>query len=312
MKARALLMTLAAALLLVGCGSASARRVRMGESKSSPTSVEVQSAVDTHFEASSSYWNDIYRRDDVTSLIVQQRSEIALSWVDQLGLPPGSRVLEVGCGAGVMAVALARRGLRVYATDTVTAMIDLARMRATEAGVSHLVEIRKSDVHALDFEDARFDLVIALGVIPWLHSPSDALHEMARVLKPGRALIASVNNPARLHYLFDPKLTPRLAGARSAVKKVLRMGSRSRAGAPPWNPHSCQEFDRLLTSVSLIKEEGRTVGFGPFTFLGRRMLPEQMGVALHNRLQRLADRGFVRIASRGAQYLVVARKRTAA
>jgi ubiquinone/menaquinone biosynthesis C-methylase UbiE len=284
------------------------RNVRVEESSSSPTRGGDQSAVDAYFEASSSYWNDIYRRDDVRSLIVQQRNEIALSWVDQLGLPPGSPVLEVGCGAGLTAVALARRGLRVCATDAVAAMIDLTRVRATDAGVSHLVETRKSDVHALDFEDATFDLVVALGVIPWLHSPSDALHEMARVLKPGGSLIASVDNDARLHYLFDPKLTPRLAGARSAVKKTLRMGSRSRSGSAPWYLHSCEEFERLLSSACLIKEEGRTFGFGPFTFLGRRILPDRIAVDLHNRLQRLADRGFLDIASRGAQYLVVARK----
>src|SRR2546422_7691988 len=135
----------------------------MAEFTSSPISSDDQSAVDACFEASSSFWNDIYRGDDVTSLIIQLRHEIALSWVDELGLPPGSTVLEVGCGAGLMAVALARRGLRVYAIDAVAAMIDLARTRAAEARVSHLVEVRKSDVHALDFEDATFDLVIALG-----------------------------------------------------------------------------------------------------------------------------------------------------
>jgi ubiquinone/menaquinone biosynthesis C-methylase UbiE len=287
------------------------RRRGVSESQrpsSRPTPADDQSAVDAYFEASSSYWNDIYRLDDVTSLIVQQRGQLALSWVDRLGLPPGSSVLEVGCGAGLTALALARRGLRVYATDSVPAMLDLARARVAAAGVSHLVEVRKSDVHALDFEDAQFDLVVALGVIPWLHSPSDALHEMARVLKPGRALIASANNLARLHYLCDPKLSPHLGGARRAVKRVLRMRSRSRSGVPGFNLHSCEEFDRLLSSACLIKEEGRALGFGPFTFLGRGILPQRIGVDVHNRLQRLADRGVPGIASRGAQYMVLARK----
>ena len=287
----------------------------MADSPRSATSTCDQSAVDAFFEARSSYWNDVYRRRDLQSLIVQQRSEIALSWVDRLGLAPGSTVLEVGCGAGRMAVALARRGLMVHATDAVTTMLDLTRARAAESGVSGLVEVRKSDVHALDFEDARFDLVIALGVIPWVHSPSDALHEMARVLKPGRALIVSANNVARLHYLFDPKLTLGLRGVRRAVKKMLRVRGRSsalrvrgRSSDVCARLHSCEEFDRLLTSACLVKEEAGTLGFGPFTFLGRRILTERIGIDVHNRLQRLASRGFILLASRGAQYLVVARK----
>jgi ubiquinone/menaquinone biosynthesis C-methylase UbiE len=287
----------------------------VADSPRSATSTYDQSAVDAFFEARSSYWNDVYRRRDLQSLIVQQRSEIALSWVDRLGLAPGSTVLEVGCGAGRMAVALARRGLMVHATDAVTTMLDLTRARAAESGVSGLVEVRKSDVHALDFEDARFDLVVALGVIPWVHSPSDALHEMARVLKPGRALIVSANNAARLHYLFDPKLTLGLRGVRRAVKKMLRVRGQSaalrmrgRSSDVCARLHSCEEFDRLLTSACLVKEEGATLGFGPFTFLGRRILPERIGIDVHNRLQRLASRGFIFLASRGAQYLVVARK----
>ena len=287
----------------------------MADSPRSATSTYDQSAVDAFFEARSSYWNDVYRRRDVQSLIVQQRSEIALSWVDRLGLPPGTTVLDVGCGAGRMAVALARRGLMVHATDAVTTMLDLTRTRAAESGVSGLVEVRKGDVHALEFEDATFDLVVALGVIPWVHSPSDALHEMARVLKPDRALIVSANNAARLHYLLDPKLTLGLRGVRRAVKKMLRVRGQSsalrmrgRSSDVCARLHSCEEFDRLLTSACLVKEEGGTLGFGPFTFLGRRILPERIGIDVHNRLQRFASRGSILLASRGAQYLVVARK----
>lgn len=70
-----------------------------------------------------------------------------------------------------MAAALAERGLRVRATDAVPAMVDLARRHAVETGVSDRIELETADVHELPFDEATFDLVVALGVIPWLHSP---------------------------------------------------------------------------------------------------------------------------------------------
>ena len=266
----------------------------------------VQDLVDAHFEATSSSWVDIYRRDDVLSHICQQRRNIALAWVDQLRLPAGSEVLEVGCGAGLMAVALARRGLRVHAIDTVPTMIELTQRHAAEAGLSDAVEAGLGDVHALRFDDDAFDLVVALGVLVWLHSPLIALQEMARVTRNGGTVIATANNAARLNYLLDPWFNPHLASTRAAVKRILRRGER-RGGARA-NVHSLDEVERLLSSAGLVKQTGQTIGHGPFTFMKRRVLPNRVGMEIHRRLQRRADRGNTWIAARGSQYIVAARK----
>src|SRR3954468_17486428 len=76
-----------------------------------------QAAVDAHFTQASGFWDELYHGTDVYSAIHRLRRDIALRWIDELDLPAGARVLELGCGAGFMAVALARRGLRVHATD---------------------------------------------------------------------------------------------------------------------------------------------------------------------------------------------------
>lgn len=121
-----------------------------------------------------------------------------------------------------MAAALAERGLRVRATDAVPAMVDLARRHAVETGVSDRIELETADVHELPFDEATFDLVVALGVIPWLHSPYDAINEMARVTRVGGYVILTSDNRKRLNYGLDPRFNPRLAGVREAAKRVFR------------------------------------------------------------------------------------------
>jgi ubiquinone/menaquinone biosynthesis C-methylase UbiE len=266
---------------------------------------DVQDLVDAYFERTSSSWVAIYRRDDVLSHICQERRNIALAWVDQLQLPAGSEVLEVGCGAGLTAVALARRGFRVHAIDTVPTMIELSQRHAAEAGLSDAVDAGLGDVHALRFDDDAFDLIVALGVLPWLHSPLIALQEMARVTRTGGTVIATANNVARLNYLLDPWLNTHLASTRAAVKRILRRGGRPSA---PANLHSLDEVERLLSSAGLVKQTGQTIGHGPFTFMKRPVLSNRVGMEIHRRLQRRADRGNTWIAARGSQYIVAARK----
>src|SRR5215211_277284 len=180
-----------------------------------------QSTLDAYFDDQSRFWRDIYGGSDVYSMIHQRRLAITLDWVDRLRLEPDTSVLEVGCGAGVAAVALAKRGLRVHATDTVPAMVAQTRKRAQAAGVGERLTVRLDDVQALALEDAGFDVVIALGVIPWLSSPAAGMAEMTRVLKPGGTLIANADNAGRLNYALDPRYSPRLAPVRSALKKAL-------------------------------------------------------------------------------------------
>jgi ubiquinone/menaquinone biosynthesis C-methylase UbiE len=271
---------------------------------------EVQRAVDAYFDAESSFWDEIYAGNEVYAVIHKHRHALALELIGQLGLPGGSRVLEVGCGAGLMTVALAERGFQIDATDTAPAMIDGARQNVRAAGASSQVTVSGADAHSLSFEDEVFDLVVALGVIPWLHSPNRALGELARVLRPGGYLIANVDNRWRLHYLLDPIFSPVFAPARRVVKWVLqRLGLRRQpASIPPNNLHSRGEFDRLISSLDLEKMGGSMYGFGPFTLFARRVLPKRLGVFVHRKLQRACDRGTPGLRSAGAQYLVLARK----
>ena len=269
-----------------------------------------QEKVNAYFQSQSSFWKDLYARDGVFPEIIRDRQAAVLNWIDRLALAPGSRVLEVGCGAGFMAVALAQRGLRVHAIDPVEAMVELARRHAAEAGVAGPLSVAIGDVYTLAFEDGSFDLVIALGVIPWLERAEQAIQEMARVTRPGGHVILTTANRIGLVNLLDPLVNPVFAPLKRLVKAMLELvGIRRRSpGQPPVMIfHSSRFIDEALAHAGFVKAESMTRGFG-FSLLRRRVLPISLGLAIHHRLQHLADRNVPAFRSAGMAYFVLARK----
>ena len=114
--------------------------------------------------------------------------------VEVLGLEPGMRVLDVGCGPGRHAHALARQGLQVVGVDISQRFVDLATEDATPGAT-----FQRADARALLFE-AEFDAAISLcqgafGLTGGPGSPLDGdgavLAGMARALRPGGCLAVS-------------------------------------------------------------------------------------------------------------------------
>ena len=97
------------------------------------------------------------------------------------------RVLDVGCGDGVLAVVIARQGAKVTGIDADPAMLDAARTHAETVGAE--LAGRQSRAEALPFPDASFDVVIAVTVLCFVPEAGRAVQEMARVLCPGGRLV---------------------------------------------------------------------------------------------------------------------------
>jgi ubiquinone/menaquinone biosynthesis C-methylase UbiE len=272
-----------------------------------------QEAVNAYFQSQSLFWKDIYASGGVYAEIHRGRHTAVLAWIDGLALAPGSPALEIGCGAGFMAIALAQSGLCVQAIDATEAMVEQARRHAAESGTTDLLSVDVGDVYALAFEDESFELVLAIGVIPWLGQVELAIQEMVRVTRPGGYIIFTADNRARLNLLLDPWMNPALAPLRRRVKAVLevvglRRRSSEETGTTLHNFHDRRFIDEILANTQLVKTKGMTLGFGPFSLQGRKVLPEALSIALHHLLQRLADWNIPGFRSTGAQYLVLARK----
>ncbi len=265
-----------------------------------------QRKVDTHFVARADHWQQVYEERSLWSIVLQYRRRAALAWAAGLGLPPRSLALDIGCGPGFLAVEVARCGLQVHAIDRALPMTQLTRLNAERNGVAQSVRVSLGDAHELAFLDNAFGLLIAVGLLPWLHSPGRAVQEMARVLRPGGYLIVQAANPAPLSDLFERALGPALALGRAARARLWRR--RAPVTLPRMKFHTRDEVVRLLSEAGLQTVRESTFGFRPLTFLGRSLVPFPLGLWLHDRLQSLAERGVPGVRWSGEQYLVLARK----
>lgn len=142
-------------------------------------------------------------------------------YVQRLALPPGSRVLEVGCGTGAMARRLARlTGFsgEIIGADQCAAFIEAAARFAREEGVGDRIEFRTGDAHNLGFPPQSFDAVIAHTVLSHVTDPETVLREMARVLRPGGTMVVFDGDYSSLSYGFpDQEFGQRMDRALAAV-----------------------------------------------------------------------------------------------
>jgi ubiquinone/menaquinone biosynthesis C-methylase UbiE len=145
--------------------------------------------------------------------------------------PSGKRVLDLGCGMGLQALALLRDGASVDGIDISENYVSAAAEAARKAGFpAERHRFQVMDAHALTFEDNRFDLVVGRGILHHLDM-TVALAGIKRILKPGgMALFREPlgDNPALRLFRF---LTP---SARTVDEKPLSGADLRRLGGE-WN-----------------------------------------------------------------------------
>lgn len=117
----------------------------------------------------------------------QYLEEGALEILARMQVPAGARMLDVGCGAGQIAIPAARAGVQVTGIDIATNLIEQARARATKEGVS--ARFDDGDAEALPYDDASFDVVVSLIGSMFAPRPDLVAAEMKRVVRPGGRIV---------------------------------------------------------------------------------------------------------------------------
>ena len=137
--------------------------------------------------------------DDFERLTQQVTLPVAAKMLELARLDGGSRVLDVGCGTGVLTRLAAKRasnGAHFLGVDLSDGLLAKARALSLAEGLDRHLEFRKSDAEALELADASVDAVLSVYALRHFPNPRQALREMLRVVRPGgRAVVAVGSAP---------------------------------------------------------------------------------------------------------------------
>ena len=161
----------------------------------------------------------------------------------------GLRILDVGCGGGILSEPLARMGAKVVGIDPSAEVIAAAELHAAQSGLA--IDYRAATAEALAAAGERFDVVIALEVVEHVTDVNRFVATCGAMVKPGGLMIASTINRTMKAFLLA------IVGA----EYVLR-----------WLPRGTHTYDKLVTPEEL-RSALRGAGLAPGAETGIMYIP---------------------------------------
>jgi 2-polyprenyl-6-hydroxyphenyl methylase/3-demethylubiquinone-9 3-methyltransferase len=133
---------------------------------------------------------------------LHQINPLRLGWIEGLVPLKGKRVLDIGCGGGILADAMARQGAQVLGIDLATKALKVAQLHALEANTQG-VEYREISAEALATEQpGSFDVVTCMEMLEHVPDPSSVVRACATLVKPGGQVFFSTINRNAKAFLF--------------------------------------------------------------------------------------------------------------
>ena len=124
-----------------------------------------------------------------------------LKYISERCVIDGSRVLDVGCGGGILAESMAREGAQVTAIDIAPKVLGIARLHLLESGLE--VDYQQSTVEDIaETNPAEFDVVTCLEMLEHVPDPASVIHAISRLVKPGGQVFLSTLNRTPASFLF--------------------------------------------------------------------------------------------------------------
>jgi 2-polyprenyl-6-hydroxyphenyl methylase/3-demethylubiquinone-9 3-methyltransferase len=137
-----------------------------------------------------------------TNACFRDRLDLFLQTV-QRTTPPGGRVLDFGCGPGVIALAVAQQGYDLTGLDGASGMVETARQNAASRKIGN-ARFEHVDVSQFDPSIGPFDTVVCSSVIEYIEDDLGLLKKLISALRPGGHLIVSVPHGANVFTPLEP------------------------------------------------------------------------------------------------------------
>ncbi|UUX97527.1 bifunctional 2-polyprenyl-6-hydroxyphenol methylase/3-demethylubiquinol 3-O-methyltransferase UbiG [Aquabacterium sp. J223] len=178
---------------------------------------------------------------------------LRLEWIDRLATLAGKRVLDVGCGGGLLAEAMSRRAVEVLGIDLASKPLKVAMLHAMEAGADR-VSYREVAAEALAAEaPASFDVVTCMEMLEHVPQPAAVVQACADLVKPGGWVFFSTINRNAQAFLYA------IVGAEHLLRLL---------------PKGTHEYDRFIRpselaqwcrAAGLALQETRGLEYNPLT-----------------------------------------------
>ena len=172
---------------------------------------------------------------------LHQINPLRLEWIDGLAHVSGKRVLDVGCGGGILSDAMARKGADVLGIDLASKALKVAQLHALEANTPS-VQYREIAAEALALElPGHFDMVTCMEMLEHVPDPASVVSACATLVKPGGWLFFSTLNRNPKSFLFA------IVGAEYVLKLL------------PKGTHEYAKFIRPSELARACREAGLTL-----------------------------------------------------
>ena len=184
---------------------------------------------------------------------LHQINPLRLAWIDQLTPLQGQKVVDVGCGGGILTDAMARKGAQALGIDLATKSLRVAQLHALEAQTPH-VQYREVSAEDLAAEQPEaFDVVTCMEMLEHVPDPAAIVRACAHMVKPGGWVFFSTLNRNPKSFLFA------IVGA-EYVLNLLPKGTHEYAKfiRPSELAHWCRDAD-------LSPEQTRGMAYNPLT-----------------------------------------------
>jgi 2-polyprenyl-6-hydroxyphenyl methylase/3-demethylubiquinone-9 3-methyltransferase len=169
----------------------------MNQSTTQNTTQNVDPNEIKKFEALASRWWD--KESEFKPL--HEINPLRLNYIDERSRLPGKKVVDVGCGGGILSEGLCQRGAHVLGIDMGEAPLSVARLHGLESGID--VEYRQMTIESLAEQEAgTYDVVTCLEMLEHVPDPASVIRACAKLLKPGGDLFLSTINRNPKAYLF--------------------------------------------------------------------------------------------------------------